>query len=283
MTSARAVDAERLVVNDGIALATRSYGPADGTPVLMLHGFPEMGTTWAPVADRLDDVRIVAPDLRGHGFSDAPRRVSAYRLDRLLGDVVALIDLVGGPLHVVGHDWGGALTWLLVERHPERVRTATILSAPHPLVLRSALFADADQRRRSSYVLKAQLPLLPERYLARDDATVLAGFFAATHDADEIAIYRAAWSRAGVIGGMLHWYRALVRHPGADPGVVPGDRSVHLITGADDPLFGSGVLAATVDRVPGTVHTVLDGVGHSPHREAIDTTAEIIRRHWERA
>lgn len=283
MTPARAFDGERLVVNDGLVLAVRSYGPRDGTPVLVLHGFPEMGTTWAPLAQRLEGVRIVAPDLRGHGFSDAPRRVSAYRLDRLLGDVVALVDLVGGPLHVVGHDWGGALSWLLVERHPERVRTATILSAPHPLVLRSALLGDPEQRRRGAYVLKAQLPVLPERYLARDDSALLAGLFSETHDDDEIETYRVAWSRPGVVRGMLNWYRAVMRHPGPDPVVAAADRRVHLITGADDPLFGPVVLAASVDRVPGTEHTVLDGVGHSPHREAIDTTAALISARWEHA
>lgn len=281
MTTARSVDGERLALDDGVVLAVRSYGPDDGTPVLMLHGFPEMGTTWAPLVARLDHVRAVAPDLRGHGFSDAPPQVSAYRLDRLLGDVVALVDLLGGPLDVVGHDWGGALAWLLVERHPERVRTATILGAPHPLELRTALLRDGDQRRRSAYVLKAQLPWFPERFLGRNDAAMLASFFTETHDADEIATYRAAWSRPGVIRGMLNWYRAVMRHPGARPETPVAERRIHLITGAEDPFFGRELLAASVDRIPGTEHTVLDRIGHSPHREAVDTTAALIRADWE--
>lgn len=282
MTTAAAFAAERVVVNDGVVLAIRAYGPADAEPVLMLHGFPEMGSTWAPLAHNLGDIRVVAPDLRGHGLSDVPRRTSAYRLDRLVSDVVAVIDLLGGRVNVVGHDWGGALLWLVAERYPERVRTATILSAPHPLELRTWLRSDADQRARARYVLQAQLPLLPEWYLGRHDARALESWFRATHTAEEIDAYRTAWSRPGVIKGMVSWYRALVRHPGPTAAIPDARRRVLLITGADDPLFGEGVLAASVDRLPGAGHIVLDGVGHSPHRQAIDETAALLRDHWGR-
>ena len=119
-----------------VDLGVRETG--DGRPVLLLHGIAETGATWSALAELLagEPLRLVAPDLRGHGESSRPRRVRDYRLDELVGDLECLIGDVGGPVDVVAHDWGGALTWLLVERRPELVRTATVIAAPHPHELR---------------------------------------------------------------------------------------------------------------------------------------------------
>ncbi|MEM9515785.1 MAG: alpha/beta fold hydrolase [Actinomycetota bacterium] len=278
---------DRIIVNDGVSIAVRSFGPPDATPVVMLHGFPENGATWQPLADHLGDVRVIAPDLRGHGLSDAPRRVSAYRVDRLVDDVLALIDLVGGPVDIVGHDWGGALVWSLTDRHPDAVRTATVIAAPHPSALRTSLRRNADQRRRSRYMLYAQLPIVPEWYLGRSDARMMHQWFRAMHSPDEIAAYDACWSRHGVRRGMINFYRALLRcrdphesrprhHRSSGPGLL-------LLTGSADPLFGLDVFDASLRRISCAEHVVLDGVGHSPHRQAIETTATHLRTHWTRA
>ncbi|MEO1056432.1 MAG: alpha/beta fold hydrolase [Actinomycetota bacterium] len=275
---------DRIVVNDGVSIAVRSFGPPDGVPVVMLHGFPENGATWRPLAAHLSDVRVVAPDLRGHGLSDAPRRVTAYRVDRLVDDVCGLIDVVGGPVDVVGHDWGGALVWSLLDRYPELVRTAAVIAAPHPSELRTSIQRDADQRRRSQYMLYAQLPILPEWYLGRSDARMMRQWFRATHTSDEIAAYDACWSRHGVRRGMVNFYRALLRCRDLNESDHRRERSdgpeVILLTGSADPLFGPAVLAASLRRVPGARHVVLDGVGHSPHRQAIEATAAHLRAHW---
>lgn len=263
-----------------VDLAVRETGA--GRPVLLLHGFAETGATWSPLAERLANqpLRLIAPDLRGHGESSRPRRVRDYRLDELVGDLECLVGELGGPVDVVAHDWGGALSWLLAERRPRLVRTATVIAAPHPQELRRAILRDRDQRRRSRYVLWAQLPVLPERVLGADDAARLRALFAATHSDDEIEAYCRAWRRPGALRSMVNWYRAVLRRPGrrASP-TTPSRVPVLFITGAADPLFGSTVLDATVGRFAAVERVDLPGVGHSPHRESPERVAEHVIRH----
>lgn len=270
----------RIIVHDGVALAVRECGEPDGRPIVLLHGFPETGATWGPLARFLlsDGWRVVAPDLRGFGMSDAPRRVRRYRLDLLVDDVAAVIKDLGGPVDVVGHDWGGALVWLVAERFPHLAASATVLSAPHPFELRSTMRRDRTQRARSRYILMAQLPMLPERRLARDHHSSLVALLASSHTPDEIADYRVCWGRDGVVRGMVNWYRALVRAPGPDRSAVAGQRPVLLVTGADDPLFGPNVLERSVSRNAGSRCVVLDGIGHAPHRQAPELVADVLRK-----
>ncbi len=278
--------AGRTLVSSGHALAVREFGDPAATPILALHGFPENGATWRPLAERLDGYRIVAPDQRGHGLSDAPRPISAYRLEELVDDALAMIEMVGEevrrPVDVVGHDWGGAITWLLAERYPDRLRTATIIAAPHPYELRSALRCDRDQRTRSRYVLQAQVPWLPEWYVSRDGHRRLAAMFArGTHTPAELDEYCACWARPGVTRGMINWYRALVQRRPDDRRRVwrPSMPSVLVVTGGDDPLFSPALMRASLDRLPESEAVELDGVGHSPHRMAPDRVADLLGAH----
>ncbi len=101
------------VRNEGLAFDVLDEGPLDGAPVVLLHGFPERSSTWRHVAPILHDagLRTLALDQRGYSPGARPRRRSAYKMHHLAGDVAALIGAVGGPVHLVGHDWGAAVGW----------------------------------------------------------------------------------------------------------------------------------------------------------------------------
>ena len=91
-------------------------GPADGPVVILLHGFPQTNASWAPVMDRLvaAGYRCVAPNLRGYSPGARPKGRRHYRASLLAGDVVALIDALGvDTVHLVGHDWGALVAWLV--------------------------------------------------------------------------------------------------------------------------------------------------------------------------
>src|SRR6185437_5326203 len=91
----------------------------EGKPVLLLHGFPEFWYSWRHQMNALAKAGFcaIAPDLRGYNKSDKPRDVSAYRLDRIEQDIVGLLKALGHEkAHVVGHDWGGALSWTFASR-----------------------------------------------------------------------------------------------------------------------------------------------------------------------
>src|SRR5215212_11289271 len=160
---------------DGLTFDVIDAGPSDGEPVVLLHGFPQDATAWNRVAPALHQhgLRTLALDQRGYSPMARPRGRAYYRLKETTADVLALLDAAGLPsAHVVGHDWGGVVAWALGAWHPDRVRTLTALSVPHPTAMQKA-FLTSDQGLRSYYMGLFQLPLLPERLLLAGNGAVL--------------------------------------------------------------------------------------------------------------
>src|SRR3954468_8745368 len=111
---ARMAVTEHMVRTGGVELNVATAG--HGAPVLLLHGFPDSWQVWRYQIGALAAAgyRVVAPDLRGYGRSSRPAGVEAYRVDRLLDDVVAVLADGGvASAAVVGHDWGAGLAWQL--------------------------------------------------------------------------------------------------------------------------------------------------------------------------
>src|SRR5262245_51027850 len=129
------------VERDGLVFDVLDDGPADGEPVVLLHGWPERATSWGRVAPILNAAgyRTLAMDRRGFAPGARPKRRRDYTLPKLGADVATLIDEVGGSAHVVGHDWGAAAAWAVAGRHPEKVRTLTAVSVPHPAAFVKAM------------------------------------------------------------------------------------------------------------------------------------------------
>ena len=110
-------------------------GPEDGELVLLLHGFPQTHHTWRHALPALADAgfRAVAPNQRGYSAGARPDGVDAYRTELLVADALAMADVLGADrFHLVGHDWGGQLAWLIAAHHPKRLQTLSVLSRPHP-------------------------------------------------------------------------------------------------------------------------------------------------------
>ena len=135
-------------------LARLEFG--DGAPLVFLHGFPDHPPTARPFFAELarHGHRVIAPWLRGYAPSplDGP-----FDPATIIGDIVALIDELGGPVDLVGHDWGAAITYGVCAAAPERVRRAATLALPHPMTFLRRL-ADPRQLRRSWYMALFQLP-----------------------------------------------------------------------------------------------------------------------------
>jgi pimeloyl-ACP methyl ester carboxylesterase len=104
----------------------------DGPPLLLLHGWPQHWWCWRHLIPALAaDHRVLAPDLRGWGWSDAPP--GDYAKATFAADIVALLDAEGlDRVSVVGHDWGGYTAFLLALEHPERVERMVALDIPPP-------------------------------------------------------------------------------------------------------------------------------------------------------
>jgi pimeloyl-ACP methyl ester carboxylesterase len=260
----------------GIMLACRRCGPP-GTPrVLLLHGFPEAAFVWDEVmrslAARAD---CTAPNLRGYAGSSAPAEVEAYRARPLIGDVSALIELLGAPIDLlVAHDWGGALAWGLAAQRPELLKKLLIINAPHPATFLRELRDNPLQQQASAYMNFLCRPDAAA-LLVHDDFRRLWGFFtgmggAAWLDAPTQERYRDVWRQG--LEGPLNYYRASPLKPGdalrtlvlpRDAVTVPVPTTV--LWAEDDIalppalLDGLGEFVPTLDvqRVPRATHWIV--------------------------
>jgi pimeloyl-ACP methyl ester carboxylesterase len=204
-----------------IKLHTVLAGPADGPLIILLHGFPEFWYGWRnqilPLAQA--GYRVAVPDQRGYNLSEKPRSLSAYRVDRLAGDVVGLIRALGHErAALVGHDWGGIVAWTTAVLHPQHVTRLAALNAPYHMVAPRVIGRNPAQLRMSAYIFFFQIPLFAEALLRNNyweplvralRRTSRPGIFSEA----VIEQYRQAWWRRGAMTGMLNWYRALLRCP----------------------------------------------------------------------
>ncbi len=249
----------RLPVGDLVFDAV-DVGPADGRLVLLLHGFPQTSWSWRAVWPQLVDAgyRVVAPDQRGYSPGARPEGVDAYRMPALVGDVLGMLDhLDAERADVVGHDWGAAVGWQLASRHPDRVRTLTAVSVPHPLAFLQALRTDPDQRTRSQYMKDWQEVGSTEQAMLDGGLEQVLGGIPAV----AVERYLAKLREPGALTAALSWYRAQSRADldGLTPVTVP---TLHVWSDGDWAL-GEVATRATAAHVAGPYRLeVLAGVSH---------------------
>jgi pimeloyl-ACP methyl ester carboxylesterase len=124
----------RTLATNGIEMHVTEAGDPDAKPVILVHGFPELGRSWRKQLPALADAgyRAIAPDMRGYGKSAAPKQVEAYRVTELCKDLCGLLDDIGAEKAAfVGHDWGAWAMWFMSLLHPERVDNLTNLSVAY--------------------------------------------------------------------------------------------------------------------------------------------------------
>jgi pimeloyl-ACP methyl ester carboxylesterase len=199
----------------GVTLNVATAGPEDGPPIVLLHGFPESHRTWRGLVPLLaDKYRLIMPDQRGFAGSDAPQDKAEYSTDKVVADLFALIDRLGlDDFTLVGHDWGGAVSWAAALRNDPRLKRLVILNAPHPVIFQKSLIEDADQRAASQYITAFRTPGFEQAVEAMGWDTFFDKSFSghvdlATIPPQEKAQYLAEWTQPGVFSAMLNWYRA---------------------------------------------------------------------------
>ena len=270
-----------------VRLAVTEAGDPSGEPVILLHGFPELASSWRHQLPALAEAgfHAVAPDLRGYGDSDRPTAVEAYGVQKLVGDVVGLIAALGhDSAHVVGHDWGGGLAWGLAGNRPELVRSLTILNAPVGQVSARLRFEDPEQRAKSWYMLLFQFPGVAETWMSQHDFRNLREFvFEDAPDAfppEERERLVASLRRDGALTAILNWYRAnmppsawLRDPPDPPPVTVP----TMIIWGEADTYLGLPLLERSAATVTGPLRVErLPGVSHWVQQHAPDAVNRLL-------
>jgi pimeloyl-ACP methyl ester carboxylesterase len=259
----------------------RVDGPENGRPVLLLHGFPQTSASWAAVTPLLNQagLRTYAPDQLGYSPGARPGEVEAYSAQNLAQVTADLMTALEIPVaDVVGHDWGANVAWTLAAWHPDRVRSLTAVSVPHPAAYTAAFRADPEQKERSAYIRLFWQPGKAEEVLLADDARRLRRMLSGGEQdsgvpAEAIDEYVAVLSAPGALTAALNWYRAMSSDTRVDPIRVP----TTYVWSDGDVAIGRTAAEACADHVTGDFRFVeLPGVTHWIPEQAPEHLARAI-------
>lgn len=236
----------RFVEANGIRMHVAESG--SGPAVVLCHGWPETWYSWRHQLTALAAAgfRVLAPDMRGYGRTDAPDAIEAYTQLHIVGDMVGLLDALGiSEAAIIGHDWGAPAAWHSALMRPDRFRRVAGLSVPYrPRGKVSAIDAFKAGGMETIYMMYFQKPGVAERELEADVTKSLRriyysgsgslppgqawrafvppgkGLLDSTFDTEmplawlaepDLAEYAKDFSASGFRGG-LNWYRNLHRN-----------------------------------------------------------------------
>jgi pimeloyl-ACP methyl ester carboxylesterase len=251
---------------DGVRIHYAEAGPQSGAPVVLVHGWPQHWWMWrgliGPLADR--GYRVIAPDLRGHGWSSKP--AGDYRKDVLMRDILGLLDRLGiERVRVVGHDWGAYIGLLAALRHPDRIERFVALALPHPWQKRRP----SEIVTRGWYQVVLSAPVLGKLAIGRLGFTQVVLTKARARGSftdEELETYLSVTREPDAVEASMRMYRHFLLHelPPILSGSFDEERlsvPTRWIVGAQDPVSGNAdegyrrhADAMTLERVPGLGH-----------------------------
>ena len=252
-----------------------------GEPLVLLHGWPQHWWCWRRVVPLLADrYRLVLPDLRGHGWTAAPR--GGYDKEQLASDLLGLLDVLDLPrVGLVGHDWGGWAGFLAALRAPERFSAFLALGIVHPFQRPTP--GRALQSWRLGYQVALSAPVVAERLLRASptlvERAVLAGSRRREAFADGSArtygevLQHPAHARASV---RLYREFLLREGPAVAMGRYRGARltvPTRLLLGSGDPVLSAALLEGWQSCADDMAVETLPGVGHFVPEEAPEAVA----------
>ena len=186
--------------NEGVKIHYVSMG--EGPLAVMIHGFPDFWYSWRNQMEALSKThKVVAVDLRGYNKSDKPEGVEAYKMVNLMKDIEAVIRAEGKEKAIIiGHDWGGAISWSLAIYRPDLVEKLIICNLPHPKGMANELATNPEQAKNSQYARNFQKEGAHKELTAEG----LAGWI---NDEGAKKYYVEAFKRSS-FEGMLNFYKA---------------------------------------------------------------------------
>lgn len=264
-----AVDVGEVTLN----VACRASEAREAPLAILLHGFPELHLAWNRLAAPLIEhgFALLAPDQRGYNTSDKPEPIEAYAIEHIVADLHGLIEASGRErVLLVGHDWGGLVSFVYAHRHPERVRGLVILNGPHPDIWGHPEIDPVQGMASEGYV-----PLLvgPTAPLAMP---VLDSMLAPHLTAAELEQYRAAWNQPNAFASMSKWYEANVYPEVTMPTGVTVSVPVLALFGMDDTFVTPSELDHLPDYVADLEVEKIEGVDHWITHQATERLIERI-------
>jgi epoxide hydrolase 4 len=248
-----------------------------GPLVVLAHGFPEFWYSWRRQIPALvaAGFRVVAVDLRGYNESSKPRAIEAYKLTTVAADLAALIEHLGAPAVLVGHDWGGFASWVVAMTRPEVIRKLVILNIPHPAPFAREMRRHFSQKLRMAYQLYFHPPGLAELTMRPLFRFVLRRGGRFTRE--DIARYDEAWSKPGAKRAMANYYRAIRRYRSElRPLMKPILKPVLLIWGEKEPVFRRSTTEDFDEWVPDLRIARIAGAGHFVQTDEPEIVSDLL-------
>ena len=270
----------------GIRIHVALAGPEDGAAVMLVHGFPQHWWEWrhqiGPLA--ADGYRVIVPDLRGAGWSDAPR--GPYPKAEMGEDLAAVLDVLGvGPVKVAAHDWGGPVAFCLMLHHPEKVSGFLGFNTLAP-----ALKLDVGLLRHSRnfwYQFPILTPRVGPRLLAQTDGRFvryLCDWVGGNYrwSEENVQLFLGQLQDPAKAEAQSQWYRTFQSRE-----FVPwsrgryGDRKVTVpvrwVTGLDDPVVTPTLHRGYEDLMADCGFEKVPGVGHWIVEQAPELALDRLR------
>jgi pimeloyl-ACP methyl ester carboxylesterase len=281
----------------------RRAGPSDGRPVILLHGVPQTSLCWEAQLTALGDAghHAVAFDQRGYSPGARSDDLAEFTMDKLVGDVLGIADVLGfDRFDVVGHDMGAGVAWTLAGLHADRVNTLTAISVPNMNAYFDAYHGKIphrgdgdDQFTKSSYArdFKAAPRGMVEELMVANDCEQLRGFLDGV-PASHLAEYIEVLGSVEAMRGVLDVYRNesfTEQSSDADTDRLPPIEVPTLFIWSDqDPAIAASGAYATADHVTGPYRFVpLEGLDHWIQEKAPELVntelLEHLKRHPARA
>lgn len=258
--------------NDGVKIHYVTYG--EGPVVLFVHGFPDFWYSWRHQMAGLGDAyKTVAMDLRGYNHSGQPDGVDQYRMPLLLADVTAVIDDLGAEdVTLVGHDWGGAISWRYANVNPKRVNTLVICNLTHPRGYANVIANATPEQRANTEYARAFASSEPG---SGQNATRFTDMLV-REDGRVKDRYRAAFERSDY-DAMINYYRA--GSGGANRQAMPNmEMPVLQFHGLLDTAVDKDGLIRTWEWVDADYTLVtLPDVGHWVQRDGAEVVTTTMR------
>jgi pimeloyl-ACP methyl ester carboxylesterase len=255
----------------GVTIHVADAGPADGPAVMLVHGFPENWWEWHELIPPLaaDGYRVLCPDLRGAGWSSAPR--SRYTKIEMAEDLAGVLDSLGiGKVTLVAHDWGGPTAFIMMLRHPDKVAGFFGMNTVAPWVRRD--LSSLRNMWRFWYQIPILLPVVGPRLISNPDGRFVrlltrwvGGGFSVPEE--DLRLYGDCMRQPGHAEASSRWYRSFqtremlswMRGEFDDARV---DVPVRWLSGTEDPVIIPDLLRGYGDRISDFEVELVEGVGH---------------------
>lgn len=260
-------------LHNGIHYVESGSGPI----VVLLHGFPEYWYSWRKQIPALNAAgfRTIAVDLPGYNDSIKLESVEAYRLSNIVQQIAALIEHLGAPVTLAGHDWGALTAWFLAMTRPELLRKLVVMNVPHPAAFSREMRRSTKQKLKMVYQLFFQPPVIPEMLMRASLPAVLR--LMGSFTAEEIDEYKAAWKKPGALRGMANYYRAMRKYRGDLKQLVKKiEIPTLLIWGEREPVFTRASSENFDEWVPNLRIARIAHAGHFVQTDAPETVNEIL-------